>query len=366
MNEHSTKVAVWLLLLVIVIITSAVGCTYSTTGNIAITQHNQLRYVLAETLSTYNSVNDVPDIDWTRYGVVLNLGKPGDYDNKNIESPLVIKHNNDDYVMFYRGQCYEDDIGRVLRAVSGDGINWVKTGVVMIPTEYYEGNKIDPMSVMYEDEIYKMWYGGQSYGGTVCYATSIDGINWIRYPTNPILRKTSGAWDNEGAGGQHTIVKNGDIYQMLYKGNGSKQPGWTYYGLAQSTDGIHWEKKGKVISPQPELGETTLFRNLFALKIGNSLYLMHTMVDYLHLYILQSIDGINWNNKGVIFRHGLTPGNFDAKWATSPCLIEDGDIIKMWYEGGDFNGRVRTLYAEIDKKVLIESVQNTMIIQPQK
>ena len=283
---------------------------------------------------------------WKRSGIVLNLGWRGDHDDKNIESPLVVKPADDSYVMFYRGQCYADKLGRVMRAVSSDGINWKKTGVVMTPSETYEGDKIDPMTVLYEDGIYKMWYGGQAYGGCANYATSPDGITWTRYEGNPVLRKTSGSWDNEGAGGQHAVIRDGDRYLMYYKGFGKSAPGWTFYGLAESADGITWSKKGKAVTPDTSLGETTFFKNLYAFKVGDTYAILHTMADYLSLFLATSQDGRTFTHRGLAFQKGLTLGGMDVKWATSPCIIVDNGMVRMWYEGGDSNGRVRTLYAE--------------------
>jgi len=313
--------------------------------------------VIIDPASAANQVKQVmadQGAGWKRSGIVLNLGWRGDLDDKNIESPLVVKQADDNYVMFYRGQTYADKLGRVMRAVSSDGVNWEKTGVVMTPSETYEGNKIDPMAVIYEDGVYKMWYGGQDYGGCANYATSADGINWTRYAGNPVLRKTSGGWDNQGAGGQHTVVRDGDKYLMYYKGYGKSDPGWTFYGLAESADGIHWMKKGKAVIPDPSLGETTFFKNLYAFKIGDTYAIMHTMADYLSLFLVTSGDGRTFAHNGMAYQKGLTSGGSDVKWATSPCVIVDNGLVRMWYEGGDSNGRVRTLYAETSLDNLLD------------
>lgn len=308
-------------------------------------------FLLSQSCTTqvvYHSVMAPPEPNWNRQGVVLDLGEPGAYDDKNIESPMIVKTPDGKYTMWYRGQSSVDDLGRVMRAVSDDGIHWTKTGVVMVPAKSYEGNRIDPMTVMYEDGIYKMWYGGEEDDETcACYATSVDGINWTRYDDNPVLDVSRHSWDDEGSGGQHSVIRTESGYRMYYKGYGEDAEGWSFYGLAESDDGIDWDKKGKVITPQPELGETTSLRNLKVIKIGDTYCLFHAMADYLNLFLVTSQDGVNWEKKGIVFAKGLTPGGWDIKWATSPWFIIEGDKLRMWYEGGDSNGRVRTLYAEI-------------------
>lgn len=299
-------------------------------------------------------------LPWMLGGVVIDLGNPGSQDDKSIESPTVVKLADNSYVMWYRGQSYADKIGRIMRATSSDGINWTKTGVCMVPSTDYEGDKIDPMTVIYENDVYKMWYGAEAYGGCACYATSSDGINWDRYEGNPVLRKTSNAWDNEGAGGQHTVIKINNKYCMYYKGYGNQSPGWTFYGMAESSDGIHWIKKGKILSPDPSVGDTVIFRNLSAFKIDDTYCIMFTMADYLNLYLASSKDGKNWVKNGLIFIHGQTPGGYDEKWSTSPSIIVETDRIRMWYEGGDPYGHVRILYAEMAKKQFLEAFKRVI------
>ena len=186
-------------------------------------------------------------------------------------------------------------------------------------------------------------------------------FNWTRYAGNPVLKKSVNSWDNEGAGGQNSVVRTDTGYLMIYKGYGKQAEGWIFYGLATSDDGIHWVKQGKVISPQPELGETTSFRNFKIVKVGETYCLFHSMADYLDLFLVTSQDGVTWDKKGVVFTKGLTPGNWDIKWTTSPWFMVEGDKIRMWYEGGDINGRVRTLYAEISISNLSNRFQISIV-----
>jgi len=206
-----------------------------------------------------------------------------------------------------------------------------------------------------------MWYGAEGFGGCACYATSEDGVNWVKYEGNPVLRKTPGAWDNEGAGGQHSVIKTGDKYLMYYRGFGKSDPGWTFYGMAESTDGVKWSKKGKVLSPEPKIGETTVVKNLEVFRVDTYYCLMFAMADYLHLFLATSKNGRDWDRNGLVFLHGETPGGYDEKWATSPFVFVEGDVVRMWYEGGDANGRVRTLYAEVYKNQFLKACRNIVI-----
>ena len=62
---------------------------------------------------------------------------------------------------------------------------------------------------------------------------------WIKYSNNPILNLgLSGSWDDYNVSNQ-SVIKDGDIYKMWYEGfDGSKR----YIGYATSTDGINWIK----------------------------------------------------------------------------------------------------------------------------
>ena len=305
----------------------------------------------AEVMSESNGLK------WQRYGVVMELGQAGDKDERGLESPIVLRVSDDQLIMWYRGRTFDDENGRVMRAVSSDGLNWDRLGVVMEPEEEYEGNKIDPMTIVWDNDHYKMWYGGNAKGGSANLAISTDGIHWERSRRNPVLSKTSGNWDRAGAGGQHSIFRANDRWEMIYKGYG-RRDGWTYYGLATSSDGEKWRKRGLRIEPKPEIGESTLFRNPFAFFHDGRYFVIHAMAgrENLSLRALYSDDGKNWVRSGVVFKKGLDPDGYDVKWATSCNIIIENGLVRMWYEGGDKDGKVRLLYAETDEQKFFDYI----------
>lgn len=75
------------------------------------------------------------------------------------------------------------------------------------------------------------------------HATSQDGINWSKDPGNPaIAQGDSGEWDSDGTWDPFVIYEDG-IFKMWYGGNIGFRGAW---GYATSVDGINFEKKGKI------------------------------------------------------------------------------------------------------------------------
>lgn len=74
------------------------------------------------------------------------------------------------------------------------------------------------------------------------HATSADGIHWQKDPANPVLPKGSGDdWDRDGTWDPFVMYENG-VFKMWY-GGGQQHCDW---GYAVSTDGVHFVKKGRI------------------------------------------------------------------------------------------------------------------------
>lgn len=74
------------------------------------------------------------------------------------------------------------------------------------------------------------------------HATSRDGIHWQKDPNNPVLpRGSKDDWDSDGTWDSYVIYEDG-LFKMWY-GGGNEECDW---GYAISKDGIHFEKKGRL------------------------------------------------------------------------------------------------------------------------
>jgi predicted GH43/DUF377 family glycosyl hydrolase len=91
----------------------------------------------------------------------------------------------------------------------------------------------------------KEWDAKEYESLQVGHATSKDGIHWTKDAKNPALpRGAEGQWDGTGTWDPYVIYEDG-VYKMWYGGGGGRKPnfGWAY---AVSKDGTHFEKKGLI------------------------------------------------------------------------------------------------------------------------
>jgi len=76
------------------------------------------------------------------------------------------------------------------------------------------------------------------------HAVSADGVHWIKDPQNPVLPKgkNDADWDKNGTWDPFVIYEDG-LFKMWYGGGAHPRCDW---GFAVSKDGCHFEKKGRI------------------------------------------------------------------------------------------------------------------------
>jgi hypothetical protein len=102
-------------------------------------------------------------------------------------------------------------------------------------------------SILYENGIYKMWYGSNlSWGKSekdmkhvFKYAESLDGLRWKR--TNQIV--LNHIYENEYALSKPYVLKDKNIYRMWYSYRGRNNIKTYRIGYAESFDGFQWIRK---------------------------------------------------------------------------------------------------------------------------
>ena len=116
-------------------------------------------------------------------------------------------------------------------ASSTDGVVWKRTGVSCINYENAEEHAIARPSVIFEDDIFKMWYSKKSHdynNYTIGYGVSHDGINWTRYDHLVKFENLTTGFDDKMQAYGDILNFNNKKY-MFYNGN---DYGKTGIGLA--------------------------------------------------------------------------------------------------------------------------------------
>ena len=131
---------------------------------------------------------------------VLDVGPEGSWDAATVSYPSVI-FNGANFKMWYDG--YDGANKRIGYATSADGINWVKADDVnpvldLGVADSWDDESVGHPYVLFDETIYKMWYYGYD-GKNDCigYATSDDGIAWTKHDGPVLDIGSAGNWDDE-------------------------------------------------------------------------------------------------------------------------------------------------------------------------
>lgn len=123
---------------------------------------------------------------------------------------------------------------------SEDGIHWGEPELTLLhdPSTGWEDD-INRNCVLKIDGTYKMWYTGQARGHSyIGYAESSDGIHFERRSSEPIMISEY-PWEGESVMNPCVIYENGE-YRMWYSAGETYEPNVLAYAV--SSDGINWRK----------------------------------------------------------------------------------------------------------------------------
>jgi predicted GH43/DUF377 family glycosyl hydrolase len=286
--------------------------------------------------------------------IFVNWGVPANYTWLDYNSNPIIQNSNNLYDYYGTAQpvvLYDDGIykmwyvgldyagggrGNILYATSTDGLNWspYAGNPVMVPENYgtWDSQDVQPSGIIKENGVYKLYYTGFSDAydtWSIGLATSVDGINWEKYP-NPVLQASS-YWEYQLVGS--AIVKYDDSYYLYYTGRNMP-----YYsiGVAVSSDGINftkypgnpiltstqqWEANGVVD------GNVIIENGGFKMVYGNSFSSGFGLAT--------SSDGLNWTkaNNNPYFTNQNTSNNWAAGKIAYPYWLILNNETRIYYSG---------------------------------
>jgi predicted GH43/DUF377 family glycosyl hydrolase len=154
---------------------------------------------------------------------------------------VYILRAKEQYQMFYNcvfDWIYMKDryepLYHIRHAISDDGINWKKTGQIVVKENYYKEAVARP-AILYNESSYHMWFcyrGSEDFrdgsdGYRIGYASSSNLIDWKREDELAGISISESGWDSKMLAYPNVVEVDGKPL-MFYNGNGFGTSGFGY------------------------------------------------------------------------------------------------------------------------------------------
>ncbi len=222
-----------------------------------------------------------------------------------------------------------------------DFTRYVGNPVLKYGSGFEEFGALAP-TIIKEDDGWKMWYhgwSGASGKAEIGYATSENGINWIKYEGNPVVSLVDSINWLDDALFDPSVIKDDGIYKMWFSATGNVINGFIQdesIGYATSEDGINWKIENNM-QPVKLGGDTTTYdikgAGFTSILKHDGIYKMWYSSNSGQIYSISyatSLDGVTWD------KHQQNPvmspeESFQEDDIFSPSVIYHNGYFHMWY-----------------------------------
>jgi len=225
-------------------------------------------------------------------------------------------------------------------ATSGQWVKYAGNPVLLPTIGSWDGDYVTTPRVLYDGTTYRMWYqGGFSGVSRIGYATSTNGIDWVKHGS-VLSPGPSGSWDNSSVA-LGSVTWNGTAYLMWYAGsNGTTYPGGAV-GFAVSKDGLNWVKySGNPILIPSGLGNDQRYiATPYVIRLNLTYNMWYSgksaaAPNINKILYATSFDGIKWTKwPSPVLAPASDPTAWDSNGVYSPCVIWTGQVFGLWYSG---------------------------------
>ena len=235
--------------------------------------------------------------------------------------------------------------GSIALVESQDGIHWNDPTIVLAPkTDTFWEDDVNRPAVVKNKDGYHMWYTGQRGGSSsIGYAVSPDGVNWERKRKDPVLTAEKN-WEGVAVMCPDVIyVEQSQLFRMWYSAGEEYEP--NAIGYATSLDGINWQKYpfNPIFQPVKENDwEKDRVTACQVIPVSDWFYMFYIGFrdqNTAQICLARSRDGLqNWQRhpQNPIISFG-SKGEWDAAAAYKPFAIFDGQRWLLWYNGRNGN-----------------------------
>jgi predicted GH43/DUF377 family glycosyl hydrolase len=278
---------------------------------------------------------------------VLGRG-PEAWDSVDVLNPSVIRFH-DEYRNLYSG--FDGKNWSTGVATSNDGIAWRKMGRV-IAGEGSAGQGSNGSALAENGEIWYWYVAGDPPG--IALARSKDGVKFETTPNLVLPVGPRGSFDERGAADPY-VIRRGESFYMFYLGQDRARR--QTLGIARSRDGVEWEKSRA--NPVLELGAPGSFdeNGLGEPAVWTSggfywmLYTGRDRGEHRRLGLARSADGVHWQREPS-FTPVAGEQPWDDKVICDPTVLLDGEVLRVWFGGGDVAHPVANIHGQIGMAML--------------
>ncbi len=284
---------------------------------------------------------------------VLPQGGAGEWDSHDALNPSVVRRGTAFY-NFYSG--FDGTTWRTILATSADGLVWKKEGVVLAPDPGSgEGGYIaaNGAALYHEGEFWYWYQAGGKETPRLGLAHSIDGRHWrkTRFPVMDCGPR--GSWDERALADPY-VIRVGGYFYLFYLGEDRARR--QRLGLARSLDGVDWRKlrSNPILAPGKYGSFDEMGVGEPAVWIAHGYYwMLYTGRDAQQnrrLGMARSTDGVLWEKLPEVFE-GRQP--WDSRVVCDPAIELLNGRLAVWFGGGDAPSPDENLHGQIGVAFLL-------------
>ncbi len=183
----------------------------------------------------------------------------------------------------------------------------------------------------------------------------------LNLSANPVLTRGPGAFDAIDTLNP-SVIRRGNLFWNFYSGYDGKV--W-HTALATSSDGEHWDKKGKVLSPDPATWEGDyIAANGSVVEHNKELLYFYQAGRTPQIGLAHSSDGNIWTKQLSTVLPVGPRGSWDERGVADPYVIAAGGKLYLYFLGQDRARRQRLGVATSIDGVHWEKLRTNPILEP--